>query len=161
MVTKKSQHIEDPVAVPKPAGLVPKDASGLFDQPWQVVGDGKKEGDVTQVSLDVAAQLAMLCLNKKGASSGDKLGSSKKQAPHRVMLGSEEKESGWPMVRCDSPGCDNVDKWTIMISTELTVWVQETFDQPVDKKRFTRKCKICVMREQDLKEGAAMTAIFV
>ena len=90
--------------------------SPLFGQPWHMVDDdGKKEGHVTLVSLAlcetdaVASELAMLSLNKKEASARDKLGLSKKQAPHRDKRGLEVLE--WPMVRCDSPGCNEVDTW--------------------------------------------------
>ena len=90
--------------------------SPLFGQPWQLVDDdGKKDGDVTHVSLalgetvDVASKLAMLSLNKKEASARDKLGLSKKQARHLDKRGLEELV--WPLVRCDTPGCDQVDTW--------------------------------------------------
>ena len=46
-----------------------------------------------------------------------------------------------------------------MISKTVTEFVQETFDQPVDQVRFSRKCLICVMREQDLEDPAAMVFI--
>jgi hypothetical protein len=67
----------------------------------------------------------------------------------------------FPQVRCSTPGCTTVAKWSKMISTKELVHFQEKMSDEPDVVKYIYKCVVCVKKDKGIEnDREAMTFIF-